>query len=445
MQIKDQAREDDGNHEELVLTMMASADEVDEYAKKFFDEISECDIPGFRKGKAPRSVLEQNVGGHDAAMGGIAEMLINELAFETIDKEGILFINEPEFNVENTVEEGKPFTFAVSGEVAPIMHLTNYDPVSIEMPPEAASDAEVEQQLRDLQEYYHSFEEIKDPDHAAEDGDYMMVVMTIDNHGKVMPGLRNTSRLIGLGAGTMPTSFDEKMIGAKVGETRDFDFEAKDEEGSSSFGDGDLHAVVEIKSFRRRILPEIDDELAVKVGCTDVEDMRKQMRMSVNMQKDKDLPKLMVERATDALIKRLDGEVPAYYVDFIRQDVGREFMENLDKQGVSLQQWLLENNAKDSQMKDDIANEAQRRAEIDCALEALYSELGLEITDEDIDKMFEEKADDGVTRKEWEAANRMASIYKMCRQSKATEWLVDTADVTVVDGAETQRPEEGEE
>ncbi len=445
MKIKDRAREDDGQHEELVVTMTASADEVDEYAKKFFDEISERDIPGFRKGKAPRTVLEQQVGGHDAAMGGVAEMLINEVAFNTIDKEGILFINEPEFNVENTVEEGKPFTFSVSGEVAPIMHLTSYEPVSIEMPPESASDAEVEQQLSDLREYYHSFEEIKDPDHVAEDGDYMMVVMTIDNHGKVIPGLRNTSRLIGLGAGTMPTSFDEKVIGAKVGDTLDFDFEAKDEKGSSDFGDGELHAVVEIKSFRRRILPEIDDELALKVGCSDVDDMRKQMRISINMQKGKDLPKLMVERATNELIKRLDGEVPAYYVDFIRQDVGREFMENLDKQGVSLQQWLLENNAKDSQMKDDIANEARRRAAIDCALEALYTELGLEITDEDIDKMFEDKADDEATREEWEAANRMANIYKMCRQSKATEWLVDTAEVTVVDDAETQRSEEGKE
>ncbi len=443
MEIKNQNREDDGNHEELILTMTASADEVDAYAQKFFDEISERDIPGFRKGKAPRSVLEQNVGGHDAAMGGVAEMLINELAFKTIDNEGIVFIDEPEFNVENTVEEGKPFTFSVSGEVAPIMHLTNYDPVSIEMPPETASDAEVEQQLRDLQEYYHSFEEIKDPDHVVEDGDYAMVVMTIDNHGKVLPGLRNTSRLIGLGAGTMPTSFDEKVLGAKVGDVLDFDFEAKDNEGSSDFGDGELHAVVEIKSLRRRILPEIDDELAVKVGCIDVDDMRKQMRISINMQKGKDLPKLMVERATDALIERLDGEVPAYYVDFIRQDVGREFMENLDNQGISLQQWLLENNAKDSQMKDDIAREAERRAAIDCALEALFAELNLEITDEDIDKMFAKRAGDETTRQEWEASNRMANIYKMCRQSKATEWLVDTAEVTIVDDAQEQELKEG--
>lgn len=68
MQVKDRVREDDGDKQELVLTLVASADEVKEAADKFFAEIAQRDIPGFRKGKAPRAVLEQNVGGHKNAM-----------------------------------------------------------------------------------------------------------------------------------------------------------------------------------------------------------------------------------------------------------------------------------------------------------------------------------------------------------------------------------------
>lgn len=70
VQIKDKVREDDGNAQELVLTVTASAEEVDAAADRFFKEIAQREIPGFRKGKAPRSVLEQNVGGHANAMGG---------------------------------------------------------------------------------------------------------------------------------------------------------------------------------------------------------------------------------------------------------------------------------------------------------------------------------------------------------------------------------------
>lgn len=153
MIVKDRAREDDGEKQELVLTLSASAEEVKKYTDQFFAEIAQRDIPGFRKGKAPRTVLEQNVGGHNAAMGGVAETIINELAFKAIDDADVIFISEPEFNVDTTVEEGMPFTFTVSGEVAPVMRLSSYEPVAIEMPPEEATDAEVQSQILELQDY----------------------------------------------------------------------------------------------------------------------------------------------------------------------------------------------------------------------------------------------------------------------------------------------------
>ena len=434
MQVKDTMREDDGQRQEVVLTITASVEEVADSAKKFFADIAQRDLKGFRKGKAPRAILEQSVGGHANAMGGVAETLINELAFAAIDDADVIFIDEPQFNVTDALEEGKPFTFTVSGPVAPVMKLTGYDPVSIEMPPAEATDEEVESQLRELQDYYHSFEEISDADHTAQLGDYMMAELTIDNHGKVISGLSATTRLIGLGENTMPASFDEKVVGAKVGDVLDFEFEAKAEDGTSEYGDGELHAVVEVKSFRRRIVPAIDDELAAKVGCTNVEDMRKQLRHAINVQKNKELPRLKVDRVIDEVIARLDGEVPAYYVDFIRQDVGREFMQSLEKQGTNLQQWMIENSINGDDMKTEIAEEALRRASIDCALEALFAEKGWELTDEDIDGMFAGEETPGETRAAWEAANRMADVRKMSRQSKATDWLVETAVVTVVDG-----------
>ncbi len=433
MRIKDKTRVDDGDSEELTLTIVATAEEVDSCVEKYFKQISQRDIEGFRKGKAPRAVLEQSVGGHAPAMGAVAEMVINDYALKTIDDDGIIFISEPQFNVDKLLEEGKPFTFTASGNVAPLMKLTDYSPVAIEMPPEKASDAEVESQICELQDHYHFFEAIKNEGHTAAMGDHVEAMMTITNEGKVISGLGKASRMIGLGEGTMPESFDAQIIGAKVGDRLEFDFEAKNESGDSAFGDGNLHAVVDIKGFRKRIVPAIDDDLAAKIGCADVEDMRKQLRYTINMQKSKELPKLMVDRAISALVERLDGEVPAYYVDFIRQDVGRELMKSLEDQGTNLQQWLLENSIKGDKMKDDVAREAARRAAIDCALEALFLEKEWEINEEDIAEVFKDEEDIDEARKAWEEAHRIANVYKMCRQSKATKWLVETADVTIVE------------
>lgn len=434
MQITDTTREfgEDGK-QELVLTLVATPEEVDASSKEFFDDIQKREHKGFRKGKAPRTVLEQSVGGHVKAMGGVTEVLINEVAIPTIDESGTIFIAEPEFHVEKTLEEGKPFTFTVSGPVAPVIKLTDYGPVSIEMPPEEATEEEVDAHLRGLQDYYHSFADISDEGHTAELGDYVMCTLTVtDSADKVVGGLRAASRMIGLGTGTMPTTFDDHVIGAKAGDTLEFDFDATNPDGTSDYGDGNLHAVVDVKSFRREVLPALDDELAVKVGCTDAADMRNEMRRNINIQKSQELPKIKIDRAIDELIKRLDGEVPPYYVDFIRQDVGREFMQDLEKKGTNLQQWMLQNSVEGDTMKDDISREAERRASIDCALEALFSELGLTVTDADIDAMFEGEESEH-TREEWKAANRMADLMKMARQTKASEWLVDNAAVTVVD------------
>ncbi|HIS40217.1 MAG TPA: trigger factor [Candidatus Aphodovivens avistercoris] len=436
MEVKDKVREDDGERQELVLTITASAEEVDAAADKFFKEVAKRDIPGFRKGKAPRTVLEQTVGGHVNAMGGVAEQLINDLAFKAIDGADVIFVGEPEFNVDAQLETGKPFSFTVSGQVAPVMTLTSYEPVSIEMPPEEATEAEIDEQLRQLQDYYHSFEDIEDPDHEAAMGDYVQAVVTVTNNGRLLPSMNQTNRMIGLGKGSMPEGFDAQLVGAKAGEVREFDFEAKDDEGNAAFGDGNLHAVVEVKGFRREVLPPIDDALAVKVGCTDVSDMRDQMRRAINMQKGKDLPKLMVDRVVDAALERLDGEVPSYYVDFIRQDVGRELMHSLEKKGTNLQDFLLHNQLDSDDFKAQVSGEAQRRAAIDCMLEAVFAHEGMEVTDEDIDRMFEGGTAQDQTREAWEKANRMSDIRKMCRQQKATRWLVDNAQVTVVDASD---------
>lgn len=423
---------DDGK-QEVVMTLVASPEDVDAASKKFFADIQKRELKGFRKGKAPREVLEQSVGGHANAMGGVAETLINDLAPAAIDSSDIIFIEEPDFNVDDQLEEGKSFTFTVSGPVAPVMKLTDYGPVAIEMPPEEPTEAEVDRQLEALQDYYHSFEDIDDPEHQAEMGDYVRATISVsDSAGKVVGGLAAQSRMVGLGTGTMPATFDEKVVGAKAGDTLEFDFAAIKEDGTSDFGDGHLHAIVEVKGFRRLVLPPLDDELAAKVGCMDAKDMRDQMRRNIGIQKQRELPKIKVDRAVSQLIERLDGDVPMYYVEFIRQDVGREFMQSLEKDGTNLQQWMLQNQVEGDAMKADIEREAERRAKIDCALEAVFAEKNLEITAEDIDAMFE--GEDGKdSREKWENAHRMADVRKMARQTKATEWLVENADVTIVE------------
>ncbi len=153
------------------------------------------------------------------------------------------------------------------------------------------------------------------------------------------------------------------------------------------------------------------------------------MRRNIGMQKAEQLPRLKVDRAADAIAERLAGDVPEYYVDFIRQDVGQELVHDLEEQGTNLQQWMLQNSIQADQMKEDVNREALRRAAIDCALEAVFAHEKMEVTDADIQQLFEGEDDAEEKLASWAEANRMANLRKMARQRKATQWLVDNAVV----------------
>ncbi|MDO4501952.1 MAG: trigger factor [Coriobacteriia bacterium] len=429
--------EDDGQAREIDLTLVASAEEVDEYIKLYLKDLSNLEVPGFRKGKAPRKVIEQGVGGHEAFMGGAAEKLINSLAFKCIDDADILFIEEPEFNVSTVMEDGKPFSFSVSGKVPPVMELTDYEPVSIEMPPDEATEAEINRHIDNLRDYYHTFEDITDESHAAEMGDYAMLNVTITTaEGGRISGLTEVDRLVGLGKGTMPASFDEHIIGATKGMTLSFDFKVEGEMNRPEFGDGNLHANVEVMSFRKCIVPELDDAFAQKLGAEDVHALTEQVKNALNNDKNRYLPQLMEERVVDALIKRIDGPVPEYYVDFIRQDVGREMVANLDKEGTSLQDWILRNDVQREELKENIQAEALNRAVRDCALEAMFKHQGWEVTDKDVEDLLQGTDNPEETLKSWQESNHVSELRKMCRQNMVIRWLVKTAEVTVVEEAE---------
>ena len=433
MEVTKRNIEDDGSTVELELTLMAPADEVDKAIKAFFKEISQQEIPGFRKGKAPRKVVEQSVGGHDAFMGGAVEKMINEYAWAALDDADVIFMEEPEFNVDTPMEDGHPFTFTVSGKIAPTIELSSYDPVSIEMPPDEATDEEIDKHIDNLRDYYHTFKDITDEDHEAQMGDYAMLNVSISSQdGKPISGLQDVDRLVGLGKGIMPETFDEHIIGAKKGMTLAFDFDARSENMRPEFGDGLLHANVEVLSFRESIVPALDDAFAAQLGAPDVAGLREQVRNALNHDKNQELPALMEERVVDALIERVNTEIPEYYVNFIRQDVAREMISNLDKEGTSLQDWILQNDVQREQLKEEIQKEAANRALRDCALEALFAHLDMEVTDEEVKELIAKSGDSDDTFDDWKEAAQVAQLRKLCRHDLAVRWLVKTAEVTVV-------------
>ena len=434
MEVTTSIREDDGKTQ---VTVAMTADEVKEHIDRAFKSFSKTRIPGFRAGKAPRQVLVQNFGGHDVVYEQITSDMINDVAPIAVDEQDILFIADPEFEESGIVADGEPFSFTLSGKVKPDIELLTYDPVAIEMPPEEVTEAEMDAQFEALKDYYYGFDTVE---RAAKEGDFVMVSLEATVDGEEYDGLTYESRLIEIGGTAVPAQVSEQIVGMSAEETKEFDFKGEEDEIEGK----DVHVKVTVKEVREKQIPELNDEFAAKVGFDSFDELYSKIKEQVGEQKKQQLPGLKEARCITELAKRIHGQIPQAYVNFTRENILRDFFNNLQNQGTTFDQFLASNGITSDDFKADLDKQAQEEAEESLALDALFRELKMEITEEDINKEFEAVSDPVATRKSWEEAGRMSVIREAIRRQRATEWLVENAVVTIVEGNGDEDEDESE-
>ena len=427
MEVTTSIREEDGKTQ---VAIELTEQEVKKHIDSFFKDLAKNRIPGFRPGKAPRKVLERNFGGHEAIYAEITSDMVNEVLPLALDSKDVIFIDDPKLVDEKveSVEDGKPYTFEVYGEVAPKLTLTSVEPVEIEMPPATASDEEIEAQLESLRDYYYEFEEV---DRAAEEGDYVMMSIDAKADGVAVDALNSPSRLVELGSDALPKELTDQVLGMKKDETKEFDFEvAEDDEQLADFKGKTIHAKVTVSKVQTKELPTLDEEFAKRIGFDTLEQTREEIANQINSQRERQLPELKERRCVEALAKRIEGEIPESYINYSRDEVLREFFNNLQSAGITFDQFLAQRGISADEFHADLDDEAKENAEQSLALDALFEARGMELTDADIDEQFQVVDDPAAARKSWEESGRMSLLREGIRRSKAAQWLIDNAIVT---------------
>ena len=427
MEVTTSIREEDGKTQ---VAIELTEQEVKKHIDSFFKDLAKNRIPGFRPGRAPRKVLERNFGGHEAIYAEITSDMVNEVLPLALDSKDVIFIDDPKLVDEKveSVEDGKPYTFEVYGEVAPKLTLTSVEPVEIEMPPATATDEEIEAQLESLRDSYYEFEEV---DRAAEEGDYVMMSIDAKADGVAVDALNSPSRLVELGSDALPKELTDQVLGMKKDETKEFDFEVvEDDEQLADFKGKTIHAEVTVSKVQTKELPTLDEEFAKRIGFDTLEQTREEIANQINTQRERQLPELKERRCVEALAKRIEGEIPESYINYSRDEVLREFFNNLQSAGITFDQFLAQRGISADEFRADLDDEANENAEQSLALDALFEARGMELTDADIDEQFQVVDDPAAARKSWEESGRMSLLREGIRRSKAAQWLIDNAIVT---------------
>lgn len=424
----------------LTATVTIPAADVDDAIKKAYrDAAKRYNFPGFRRGKAPRPVIDRMLG-EGAVLAIATEDAVNAVAPEILEDLDIVPVKDGEFKVDAIVKDHEDFTFSVDYKMRPEPALSSYEPVSIEMPPAEVTDAEIDAQINMLLAYQVKFEDVEDRGVEAED------FVTVDiKDVKNAESLAGEGRAVFVGSGSMPEAVEEGLKGMKAGESKEISWTSEGEDAEEATVE------VTVKSIRARITPELTDELAKETfGFDSVEAMRDAVKLEIEQDKQSRLPGIKESRCVAALAERLElEEMDEDYEQSVFQELGQQFLSNLSARGMSLDQWLQANRLTSEQFISDLHHQADDVARESLALDALARELKIEVTDEDIDAEFERAGVEDVeaSKASFVTEGRMPAVRDSIRRSKACDWLVENAQVTEVDevarAAEAEDSEEG--
>lgn len=426
------------------ITVTVEASEIDARINRAYKEVAKKNsFPGFRKGKAPRAVIDAAFGaGYIAAT--VTEDVVNDMMSLAIDGADLFPVGQAQFDEIASVVAGEDFTFSFSIGLRTEIELSSYEPVAIEMPAAEVTDAEIDMQYDAIIDQYAQFEVAAEGAKAAEGDRLVMAMQAADDKSEKIDQLTSDEFQYTIGSGLMPAEFDEKLVGVAVGDKLEFSVPVaestaaylKELVGKTEF----VSFTVEVKELKTKVAPTVDDAwVADNFGFETVAELRERISESLTQQKADFLPRLKEDRVLYALLERVTDEAPEAMVEEQEQDLLQEFFQQLQRSGQTYDAYLKANNLTAAQVKDDIKQQAAEVVKQNLALDAWARHFEIACEDCDVQAEFiKASADEWESLyNSWKQAGRLHLVREGVLRSKAMNAAVEGAVVTEIPFGET--------
>ena len=409
------------------LTIEVSAEEFDAAIEKAYQKNKgKMNIQGFRKGKAPRQMIEKMYG-----VGVFYEDAANIIIPEAYSKEvaeckDIEIVSQPEIDVVQ-IEKGKSFIFTAVVATKPEVELGEYKGIQVEVSVPEIKDEDVEAELKKAQE--EQARTVPVEDRPVADGD----IATIDFEGFVdgvaFEGGKGTDYALTIGSHSFIDTFEEQLIGKNIGDEVEVNVTFPEEYHAEELkGKPALFKVV-IKEIKVKELPELDDDFAQDVSDFDtLAEYKEDIKAKLVEKAEKVAKNEKEEKLIDAIIANSKMEIPEAMIETQQDQMVREFANRIASQGLSFDQYMQFTGMTMDAMKEQMKPQALKRIQVRLVLEAIAAKEAFEITEEDIEKELETMASmyqmDIAKLKEIVSDNEKEAMKKDIAVSKAAELII---------------------
>ena len=351
------------------LTIEVPAEELEAAIEKAYQKNkNKISVPGFRKGKVPRKMIEKMYGAaifyEDAANEIIPDAY--EKALDECEEE---IVSAPKIDVTQ-IEAGKPFIFTAEVALKPEVTLGKYAGVKVDKVEVEVTEEEVNAQIE--QERENSARTITIEDRPVKDGD----ITTLDFEGFVdgvaFDGGKGTDYPLTIGSGSFIPGFEEQLVGAEIGKEVEVKVTFPEEYHSTDLAGKDAVFKCTIKSIKEKELPELDDEFASEVSTFDTLAEYKEDVKNTLLVKKQDAAKSAKEEAViDAVIEDAKMDIPDAMVETEQRQMIDEFAQRLQMQGLSMEQYMQFTGATPQALLEQTKPQALKRIQSRLVLEAV--------------------------------------------------------------------------
>ncbi len=369
------------------ITVEVSADKVDKAYDAAIEKVrKEATIPGFRKGKVPEDVILKRFG--NDVNTEAAKQVISASYPEAIKETDAKPISDPQIEISNPIEKGKPFTYSATIEIYPEVKATGYEGLSLTQQKTTVTDEEVEAELKRLQQQMTQLE----PAEGKEIGEG--IVATIDFKGTAggepFPGSEAENYVVDFGTGALLTEFEAQIKGMKAGEEKEISFHYPTDFFRREMAGKKGEFKVKVKELRTKVVPKLDDEFAKSLGdFKDLNAVRADLKKRIHDYKEGVEKNRLREQAIRELIaKNQNLEVPTVLIDSELGNMLEQIKRQYEMQGQKF-------DASKIDAKEFVAQnvkEATDRARGYMLARAVAAQEKLEITDEELDAKIAQMA-----------------------------------------------------
>lgn len=405
-----------------------SADEFEKAVEKAYRKnVGKINIQGFRRGKAPRMIIEKYYG-KEIFYEDAINIVLPDAYDKAVEENGIHPVAQPEIDIKGEIVKGDDITFTAKVTVKPEFELGTYKGIQADKVTHRTLKKDVDAEIEKLRERNSRMVPVED--RAVQKDDIANIDFEGFSDGKAFDGGKGENFDLTIGSGQFIPGFEDQLIGANIGDEVTVNVKFPDEYHAEELKGKDAMFKVKINGIKVKELPALDDEFAKDVSEFDtLEELQKSTKEKLSAANKEKAQHETEENVINAVCDATEIDIPQEMIDTQIQNMIRDFDMQMRYQGMDLQQYMKYTGTTADMLKEQFKDDAAKRVKTSLILEKVCEVEGIDATDKDVEKEYQKTVESsGMKLEDVKKYIPESDIKDRIKAEKTIKFLVDNAN-----------------